>query len=131
MIYKIIFSIVIFILNFMIIKDEIPNYSKEAKIMLLILLLLWFPAFLMEVKIAVNVMMITMLMCIGSSENSILRIFNTDAFKIIFLLFLFVQCWEIASMLFSKEIMNDIWISLRAIFSSISSLISTCLIVII
>ena len=131
MIYKIIFSIVIFILNFMIIKDEISNYSKEAKIMLLILLLLWFPAFLMEVKIAVNVMMITMLMCIGSSENSILRIFNTDAFKIIFLLFLFVQCWEIASMLFSKEIMNDIWISLRAIFSSISSLISTCLIVII
>lgn len=131
MIYKIIFSITIFILNFLIIKDEIPNYSKEAKIMLLILLLLWFPAFLMEVKIAVNVMMITMLMCIGSSENSILRIFNTDAFKIIFLLFLFVQCWEIASMLFSKEIMNDIWISLRAIFSSISSLISTCLIVII
>ena len=131
MIYKIIFSITIFILNFLIIKDEIPNYSKEAKIMLLILLLLWFPAFLMEAKIAVNVMMITMLMCIGSSENSILRIFNTDAFKIIFLLFLFVQCWEIASMLFSKEIMNDIWISLRAIFSSISSLISTCLIVII
>ena len=63
MIYKIIFSITIFILNFLIIKDEIPNYSKEAKIMLLILLLLWFPAFLMEAKIAVNVMMITMLMC--------------------------------------------------------------------
>ena len=103
MIYKIIFSITIFILNFLIIKDEIPNYSKEAKIMLLILLLLWFPAFLMEAKIAVNVMMITMLMCIGSSEISVFKIFNTDTFKIIFLLFLFVQCWEMASMLFFKR----------------------------
>mgnify|MGYP000000115091 CR=1 FL=1 len=131
MIYKIIFSITIFILNFLIIKDEIPNYSKEAKIMLLILLLLWFPAFLMEAKIAVNVMMITMLMCIGSSEISVFKIFNTDTFKIIFLLFLFVQCWEMASMLFSKEIMNDTWILLRNILSSFSSLISLLLIVII
>ena len=128
MIYKIIFSITIFILNFLIIKDEIPNYSKEAKIMLLILLLLWFPAFLMEAKIAVNVMMITMLMCIGSSEISVFKIFNTDTFKIIFF---FVQCWEMASMLFSKEIMNDTWILLRNILSSFSSLISLLLIVII
>ena len=64
MIYKIIFSIAIFILNFMIIKDEISNYSKEAKIMLLLLSMLWFPAFFMETKVAVNVMMITMLMCV-------------------------------------------------------------------
>lgn len=107
MIYKIIFSIAIFLLNLLIIKDEILNYSKETKIMLLILSLLWFPAFLMEAKIAVDVMMITMIMCIGSSENSILKFFNTEAFKIIFLLFILVQCWEMASMLFSKEIMND------------------------
>ena len=112
MIYKIIFSITIFILNFLIIKDEIPNYSKEA-------------------KIAVNVMMITMLMCIGSSEISVFKIFNTDTFKIIFLLFLFVQCWEMASMLFSKEIMNDTWLLLRGLFSSFTTLISLLLIVVI
>ena len=110
MIYKIIFSIVIFILNFMIIKDEISNYSKEAKIMLLLLSMLWFPAFFMEAKVAVNVMMITMLMCVSFSEISVLRIFNTDIFKIIFLLFFCTQCWEMASMLFSKEIMNDTWL---------------------
>ena len=110
MIYKIIFSIVIFILNFMIIKDEISNYSKEAKIMLLLLSMLWFPAFFMEAKVAVNVMMITMLMCVSSSEISVLRIFNTDIFKIIFLLFFCTQCWEMASMLFLKEIMNDTWL---------------------
>ena len=33
MIYKIIFAIVIFLLNMLIIKDEIPNYSKESNIM--------------------------------------------------------------------------------------------------
>ena len=81
MIYKIIFSITIFILNFLIIKDEIPNYSKEAKIMLLILLLLWFLAFLMEAKIAVNVMMITMLMCCKQLQKFIKNI-------IFFLLFI-------------------------------------------
>ena len=131
MIYKIIFSIAIFILNFMIIKDKIPNYSKEAKIMLLSLSLLWFPAFFMEAKIAVNVMMITMLICIGSSEISILKIFNTHAFKIILLLFLFVQCWEMASMLFLKEIMNNTQLLLRGLLSSFSSLISIFLIIIV
>ena len=131
MIYKIIFSIAIFLLNFLIIKDEIQNYNKKAKIMLLLLSLLWFLAFFMEVKIAVNVMMITMLMCIGSSEISVFKIFNTDTFKIIFLLFLFVQCWEMASMLFSKEIMNDTQLLLRGLLSSFSSLISIFLIVIV
>lgn len=62
----------------LIIKDEIPNYSKKTKILLLILSILWFPSFLMEAKIAVNVMIITMLMFIGSSENSILKIFNKE-----------------------------------------------------
>lgn len=131
MIYKIIFSIAIFLLNLLIIKDEILNYSKETKIMLLILSLLWFPAFLMEAKIAVDVMMITMIMCIGSSENSILKFFNTEAFKIIFLLFILVQCWEMASMLFSKEIMNDTWLLIRGLFSSFTTLISLLLLVVI
>ena len=131
MIYKIIFAVIIFLLNMLIIKDEILNYSKEAKIMLLLLSLLWFPAFFMEAKIAVNVMMITMLMCIGSSEISILKIFNTDAFKIILLLFLFVQCWEMASTLFSKEIMNNTQLLLRGLLSSFSSLISIFLIIIV
>lgn len=131
MIYKIIFSIAIFLLNLLIIKDEILNYSKETKIMLLILSLLWFPAFLMEAKIAVDVMIITMLMFIGSSENSILKIFNADIFEIIFLLFLLVQCWEMASMLFSREIMNDTWLLLRGLFSSFTTLISLLLIVVI
>jgi len=131
MIYKIIFSIAIFLLNLLIIKDEILNYSKKTKILLLILSILWFPSFLMEAKIAVNVMIITMLMFIGSSENSILKIFNTDIFEIIFLLFLLVQCWEMASMLFSKEIMNDTWLLLRGLFSSFTTLISLLLIVVI
>ena len=131
MIYKIIFSIAIFLLNFLIIKDEIPNYSKGTKILLLILSILWFPSFLMEAKIAVNVMMITMLMFIGSSEISILKIFNADIFEIIFLLFLLVQCWEMASVLFSKEIMNDTWLLLRGLFSSFTTLISLLLIVVI
>lgn len=131
MIYKIIFSIAIFLLNLLIIKDEILNYSKKTKILLLILSILWFPSFLMEAKIAVNVMIITMLMFIGSSEISILKIFNTEAFKIIFLLFIGVQCWEMASILFSKEAINDTWILLGNILSSFSSLISLLLIVVI
>lgn len=46
MIYKIIFSIAIFILNFMIIKEEISNYSRKVKILLLIFSMLWFLTFL-------------------------------------------------------------------------------------
>jgi hypothetical protein len=50
MIYKIIFSIAIFILNFMIIKDEILNYSRKVKILLLIFSLLWFLTFFMGMR---------------------------------------------------------------------------------
>jgi len=90
MIYKIIFSITIFVLNFMIIKDEIPNYSKEAKIMLLLLSLLWFPVFLMELRTTIHIMMTTMIICIVSSKISCSdNSDSTDAKKILFVNYFF------------------------------------------
>lgn len=83
MIYKIIFSIAIFILSFMIIKDEIQNYSKEAKIMLLFLSILWFPVFLMELRTMIYIIMTTMLICIAFSENNFFS-YNVSALKILF-----------------------------------------------
>lgn len=68
MIYKIIFSIAIFILNFMIIKDEILNYSRKVKILLLIFSMLWFLAFFMEMRGTIFFIMVTMLIFKFSSK---------------------------------------------------------------
>lgn len=89
MIYKIIFSISIFILNFIIIKDEIPNYSKETKIILFFFSILWFPAFLMELKTTIYIMMTTMLIYIASSENNFFS-YNISALKPYFLFFAYL-----------------------------------------
>lgn len=84
MIYKIIFAIIIFLLNMLIIKDEIPNYSKEAKIILLFLSILWFPVFLMELRTTIYIIMITMLIRIAFSENNFFS-YNVSALKYYFL----------------------------------------------
>ena len=68
MIYKIIFSIAIFILNFMIIKDEILNYSRKVKILLLIFALLWFHTFVMGMRGTIFFIMVTMLIFKFSSK---------------------------------------------------------------
>ena len=68
MIYKIIFSIAIFILNFMIIKDEILNYSRKVKILLLIFSLLWFLTFFMGMRGTIFFIMVTMLIFKFSSK---------------------------------------------------------------
>lgn len=68
MIYKIIFSIAIFILNFMIIKDEVLNYSRKVKILLLIFSMLWFLAFFMEMRGTIFFIMVTMLIFKFSSK---------------------------------------------------------------
>lgn len=68
MIYKIIFSIAIFILNFMIIKDEVLNYSRKVKILLLIFSKLWFLAFFMEMRGTIFFIMVTMLIFKFSSK---------------------------------------------------------------
>ena len=68
MIYKIIFSIAIFILNFMIIKDEILNYSRKVKILLLIFSLLWFLTFFMGMRGTFFFIMVTMLIFKFSSK---------------------------------------------------------------
>ena len=68
MTYKIIFSIAIFILNFMIIKDEILNYSRKVKILLLIFSLLWFITFFMEMRGTIFFIMVTMLIFKFSSK---------------------------------------------------------------
>lgn len=86
MTYKIIFSITIFILNFLIIKDEILNYSKEAKIILLFLSILWFPVFLMELRTTIYIIMTTMLIRIAFSENNFFS-YNVSALKYYFLFF--------------------------------------------
>ena len=89
LVYKIIFSIAIFLLNFLIIKDEISNYSRKAKIMLLLLSLLWFPAFLMELRTTIYIMMTTMLICVASSENNFFS-YNVVALKSYFLSFAYL-----------------------------------------
>ena len=68
MIYKIIFSIAIFILNFMIIKEEISNYSRKVKILLLIFSMLWFLTFFMEMSGTIFLIMVTMLIFKFSSK---------------------------------------------------------------
>ena len=68
MIYKIIFSIAIFILNFMIIKDEVLNYSRKVKILLLIFSMLWFLAFFMAMRGTIFFIMVTMLIFKFSSK---------------------------------------------------------------
>ena len=68
MIYKIIFSIAIFILNFMIIKDEILNYSRKIKILLLLLSSFWFLTFFMGMRGTIFFIMVTMLIFKFSSK---------------------------------------------------------------
>lgn len=89
MICKIIFAVIIFLLNMLIIKDEIPNYSKEAKIILLFLSILWFPVFLMELRTTIYIIMVTMLICIASSENNFFS-YNVSALKFYFLSFTYL-----------------------------------------
>lgn len=68
MIYKIIFAIVIFLLNMLIIKDEILNYSRKVKILLLIFSLLWFLTFFMGMRGTIFFIMVTMLIFKFSSK---------------------------------------------------------------
>ena len=80
MIYKIIFSIAIFILNFWIIKDEILNYSRKIKILLLIFSLLWFLTFFMEMRGTIFFIMITMLIFKFSSKIYVNTIDEMDLY---------------------------------------------------
>ena len=131
MIYKIIFSIAIFILNFMIIKDEIPNYSKKAKIMLLFLSLLWLPAFLMELRTTIYIMMITMLICIVSSKISCSdNSYLTEAKKfclliISFCLFVLIPCMKIFEIVSLKEVKIENWFFLKSLISFLVYVFST------
>jgi len=52
----------------MIIKDEILNYSRKIKILLLIFSMLWFLAFFMEMKGTIFLIMVTMLIFKFSSK---------------------------------------------------------------
>ena len=122
MIYKIIFSITIFVLNFMIIKDEIPNYSKEEKIMLLLLSLLWFPVFLMELRTTIHIMMTTMIICIVSSKISCSdNSDSTDAKKfcllIISFLLVLIPCMKISEIVSLKEVKIGNWFFLKLLIS--------------
>ena len=80
MIYKIIFSIAIFILNFWIIKDEILNYSSKIKILLLIFSLLWFLTFFMEMRGTIFFIMVTMLIFKFSSKIYVNTIDEMDLY---------------------------------------------------
>lgn len=80
MIYKIIFSIAIFILNFWIIKDEILNYSRKIKILLLIFSLLWFLTFFMEMRGTIFFIMVTMLIFKFSSKIYVNTIDEMDLY---------------------------------------------------
>ena len=131
MIYKIIFSIAIFLLNFLIIKDEIQNYSKKAKIMLLLLSLLWFPAFLMELRTTIYIMMTTMVICIVSSKISCSdNSYLTEAKKfclliISFCLFVLIPCMKIFEIVSLKEVKIENWFFLKSLISFLVYVFST------
>lgn len=122
MIYKTIFATVIFLLNLLIVKDEIPNYSKEAKIMLLLLSLLWFPAFLMELRTAIYIMMITMLICIVStkiscSDNSSLTDAKKFCLLIISLLLALIPFIKVFEIVLFREVKIENWFFLKFLIS--------------
>ena len=123
MIYKIIFAVIIFLLNMLIIKDEILNYSKEAKIMLLFLSLLWFPAFFMELRTTIYIMMTTMVICIVSSKISCSdNSYLTEAKKfclliISFCLFVLIPCMKIFEIVSLKEVKIENWFFLKSLIS--------------
>ena len=122
MIYKIIFSIAIFLLNLLIVKDEIPNYSKEAKIMLLLLSLLWFPVFLMELRTTIYIMMITMLICIVSSkiscsDNSSLTDAKKFCLLIISSLLALIPFIKVFEIVLFREVKIENWFFLKFLIS--------------
>ena len=105
MIYKIIFSIAIFILNFMIIKDEVLNYSRKVKILLLIFSMLWFLAFFMEMRGTIFFIMVTMLIFKFSSKIYVNSIDEMD--------FYWENIYIVVSLLLSFKVYPFIFLNLR------------------
>lgn len=105
MIYKIIFSIAIFILNFMIIKDEILNYSRKVKILLLIFSLLWFLTFFMGMRGTIFFIMVTMLIFKFSSKIYVNSIDEMD--------FYWENIYIVVSLLLSFKVYPFTFLNLR------------------